>query len=196
MSFERLRKALDALSPFTDEEFESFTSLIKIKNLSKDQYLFREGEINRYLAFVNKGCLRYFLINKKGDEHTIYFALENWWIGDMQSFFSEKPSPYAMQALEDCELFAFSRERFQFAIDKIPAFERFYKSIIPRSYAAMQERFATNQSESAEERYLTLLKRQPEVFQRVPQYLIASYLGIKPQSLSRIRKKIAEDDKS
>ena len=191
--FDSLRIALDKLSPFSDEEFEEFKSLIKIKQLTKGEYLFREGEIDRHLAFVNKGCLRYYLIDKDGDEHTIYFALENWWIGDMQSFFSETATPYSMQALEDCELFAFTREKFQYAIDNIKPYERFYKTMVPRSYAAMQQRFAQNSAQSAEERYLSLLKKQPEVFQRVPQYLIASYLGIKPQSLSRIRKKLSEN---
>ena len=187
-----LRKAVEEVCPFSDEEFEQFTSLIRIIHLKKNEFLFSEGEVDRYLAFVNKGCLRYYLVDNSADEHTIYFAMENWWIGDMQSFFSEKPTPYYMQALEPCELFAFSRKNFQRALDEITPYSNFFKSRVPKSYAAMQERFAHNQSETAEQRYLALLKKQPQIFQRVPQYLIASYLGIKPQSLSRIRKQLSE----
>ena len=186
--FSQLRKAVEKEAPFTDEEFDRFTSLVKVMNLQKDEFLFQEGEIDRYLAFVNRGCMRYYLIDNSGDEHTIYFAMEGWWIGDMQSFFHELPTPYFMQALEPCELYAFSKVNFQKALDEIEPYSRFFKSVVPKSYAAMQARFAKTQSESAEERYLALLKKQPQIFQRVPQYLIASYLGIKPQSLSRIRK--------
>jgi CRP-like cAMP-binding protein len=190
--YSELRIAVEKEAPFSDEEFERFTSLIKPITLEKNEFLFREGEIDRYLAFVNKGCMRYYLIDNSGDEHTIYFAMENWWIGDMQSFFHEMPTPYFMQALEQCELFAFSRVNFQKGLDEITPFSNFFKSRVPKSYAAMQERFVHNRSESAEDRYLALLTKQPQVFQRVPQYLIASYLGIKPQSLSRIRKKLSE----
>ena len=188
-----MRKALEAYSPFTDEEFDELCSMVKITHLKKHDFLFQEGEIDRYLAYVNKGCVRYFMVDVNADEHTIYFAMENWWIGDMQSFFSETPSPYTMQALEDSEIFAFSREHFQHAIDNIKPFGVFFKTVVPRSYAAMQQRFTRTLADSAEERYLALLKKQPQIFQRVPQYLIASYLGIKPQSLSRIRKKLSEE---
>jgi CRP-like cAMP-binding protein len=193
--YDRLRKMLSGYTPFSDKEFDELTSRIKLLSLKKNEFLFQGGEIDRYLAFVNKGCLRYFMLDSAGEEQTIYFAFENWWIGDMQSFFSETKSLYTMQALEDCELFAFSRENFQYALDNITPFSIFFKTAVPKSYASMQERFARRQLESAEERYLALLKKQPDMFQRVPQYLIASYLGIKPQSLSRIRKKLsAESD--
>ena len=186
-----LLDALRAECAFSDEAFAQITSLIRLIPLKKGEFLFREGEIDRYLAFVRKGCLRYYLIDKSGDEHTIYFATEAWWVGDMNSFFKGLPTLYFLQALEPTELLAFSKEAFQTALDTIPAFNEFFRIKTRQSYSAMQRRFVEQQAESAEEKYLKLIEAQPSLFQRVPQYLIASYLGIRPQSLSRIRKNLS-----
>ena len=189
--YSQMRVILESTSPFSDGEFAELCALVKVIRLKKNEFLFQEGEVDRYVGFVKSGCLRYFMIDNEANDHTIYFAIENWWIGDMQSFFSETPSLYSIQALEDCELFAFSRKDFQYALDSIPAFSSHFNKAVPKSYAAMQQRFIQIRALTAEERYLSLLKKQPQIFQRVPQFLIASYLGIKPQSLSRIRKKLS-----
>jgi CRP-like cAMP-binding protein len=188
--FQLMRKSVERDAVFTDEAFAFLTSLCEFKKLKKKEFLFREGEVDRHLAFVNKGCLRYYLVDTKGDEHIVYFAFEDWWIGDMNSFFNSKPTIYYMQALEDCELLLFTRENFTKALDEIPAFNDFFTKRTSQSYMAIQKRFAQVNTESAEERYVRLLQSQPEIFQRVPQHYIASFLGIKPQSLSRIRKNL------
>ena len=190
--FSTLRKVLKSDCGISDAEFTEFVSLVTVIDLAKNEFLFREGEIDHYLAFVHRGCLRYYLVDRAGDEHTVYFALENWWVGDMDSFFNAKPTLYYLQALEPAHLYALSRENFQHALDTIPAFNEFFKLKTRQSYAVMQRRFVEQNAETAEEKYLRLLRAQPGIFQRVPQYLIASYLGIKPQSLSRIRKKISD----
>lgn len=160
----------------------------------KKAHLFRAGEVCRNVGFVNKGCLRHYFIDDKGNDHIAYFAFEEWWVGDLQSFYSQKPTVYNLQTLEDCEIFLFTLPDFQKAIHEIPAFNEFILIKHRKSYTATIDRFVNSKSESAEEKYLKLLQKSPEVFQRVPQHYIASYLGIKPQSLSRLRKKILRDE--
>jgi CRP-like cAMP-binding protein len=182
---------LNKTAPITEGDFEQVTDLISVKKLKKKEHLFIENEICSYVGFVNKGCLRYYMVDDKADDHIVYFALEEWWIGDLQSFYNKKPSLYNLQALEDCELFLFSLERFEKANATIPAFAAFTKAKHRAAYSASVDRFVISKSETAEEKYLKLLKKQPGIFQRVPQHYIASYLGIKPQSLSRIRKSLS-----
>jgi CRP-like cAMP-binding protein len=192
MQWPRLRKTLDAVSPMGDEEYELFCSLITVHRLKKKEFYFRNGEICRHLAFVNEGCLRYYLVNDKAEENIIYFALEDWWVGDQGSFFSGNPSLYYLEALEPTELLALSPEKFREAAARCPAWEKFYQAKTRQAYSAVTDRYIQSQALSAEEKYLQLLKKSPSLFQRVPQHYIAAYLGIKPQSLSRIRKALAE----
>lgn len=186
-----IKKVVETQAKLSAEEWELFSSFVEPSKLGKKDFMFREGDVLRYLAFVNKGCLRYYVVDPKGDEHIVYFAFEGWWIGDMDSFFQQKPTIYYMQALEDCELFLFNLKNFNRAIDET-AYGQFFKKATAQSYTATQRRFAELNTLSAEERYLKLVASKPEIFQRVPHHLIASFLGIKPQSLSRIRKLLSE----
>lgn len=120
----------------------------------------------------------------------MYFAFINWWTGDKTSFYSDVPSRFSVQALEDSEIFRADRVRWEQALDTIPAFEKWYRVKTRKSYEAAQQKIIDNQTDTAEEKYLKLLVKSPEMVQRIPQHYIASYLGIKPQSLSRIRKNI------
>lgn len=189
---ENLHRFMNKTVRFTEADTEHLMALAKVVQLKKKEYLFREGEYARYVGYVNKGCLRYFQTDPKGEEHIIYFAQENWWIGDLDSFYSRKPTPYNLQALEPCELFAFSVETFDRLRSEVPAYEEFRKLAHARATAARLEMMLSQRSQSAEDRYLTLLEKFPDIFQRVPQHFIASYLGIKPQSLSRIRKQLSK----
>lgn len=166
-----------------------FSKIIKLK---KKEYLFREGDMARYVGFVNQGVLRYYFVDNQGEEHIIYFAQEEWWVGDLNSFYGQTPTPYNLQALEDTEIFGFHLENFDLIRREVPPFEEFRKASHAKATAARINNSLSLLSESAEERYTKLLKSFPDIFQRVPQHYIASFLGIKPQSLSRIRKLLAE----
>ena len=177
---------------FTEADTERLMSLAKVVQLKKKDFLFQEGEYCKYVGFVNKGCLRYYQTDQKGEEHIIYFAQEEWWIGDLDSFYSRNPTPYYLQALEPCELFLFTVETFDRLRSEVPAYEEFRKKAHARATAARLETMMSQRSQTAEERYLKMLEKFPDIFQRVPQHYIASFLGVKPQSLSRIRKQLTE----
>ena len=188
--FSNLRNHITETDVFSDDEFEKLISYFTIVNLKKKEYFTVQGELCRYLAFVNSGCLRAFHTDNKGNEFTMYFAFLNWWTGDKTSFYSGTPSRFSVQALEDTEILQANKEKWEEALDQIPVFEKWYRVKARKSYEAAQQKLIDTQTESAEEKYLKLVKTAPEIVQRIPQHYIASYLGIKPQSLSRIRKNI------
>lgn len=188
--FLNLRKHFEETDHLTDEDFEKFVSYITPVTLQKKEFFTMQGEHCRYLAFVNSGCLRAFHTDSKGEEFTMYFAFLNWWTGDKTSFYSGTPSRFSVQALEETEIFRADKIKWEEALDKIPAFEKWYRVKTRKSYEATQQKIIDTQTESAEEKYLKLLKNNPEIVQRIQQHYIASFLGIKPQSLSRIRKNI------
>lgn len=144
------------------------------------------------LAFVTQGCLRCYTVDDKGEEHIVQFAIEDWWISDLHSFLTGEPAIYTIEALEDSELLLLERESREKLLTAHPKFERFFRLLLERHYVATHKRIIASLSASAEERYLKFLKTYPALVQRVPQNQIASYLGIAPESLSRIRKHLAE----
>lgn len=188
--FSNLRKHIESTDHFSDEDFDKLISFLTPVKLKKREFFTVQGEHCRYLAFVNSGCLRAFHTDNKGDEFTMYFAFLNWWTGDKTSFYSGTPARYSVQALEDCELFQADKIKWETALDTIPVFEKWYRIKTRKSYEATQQKLIDTQTESAQEKYLKLVKNAPDIVQRIPQHYIASYLGIKPQSLSRIRKNI------
>jgi len=189
--FEQLKKHLNSTVPFTNEDFEKFRAFLKPFKLNKKEHLFIGGEIAKFVGFINKGCLRYYYLDNKAEEHILYFAFEEWWIGDLESFYSNEPTQNYLQALEDCDIFLMDLLAFETARTTIKSFQKFIDIKFRRAYTSTQQRMFETKSETAEEKYLSLLKTSPKVLQRVPQHYIASYLGIKPESLSRIRKKLS-----
>jgi CRP-like cAMP-binding protein len=193
--YDRLYNHLKKIVPITEKDVELMMSYAKITKLKKKSFLFQEGEIARHVGFVNQGVLRYYYTDEHGEEHIIYFAQEEWWIGDLNSFYGQVPTPYYLQALENTELFLFTRENFDRVRSSIPAYDEYVKVRHAKATAARLDTMMSLRAEHAEDRYEKLLKSFPDIFQRVPQHYIASYLGIKPQSLSRIRKIISEKNK-
>ena len=169
-------------------EFEQFYALTKTIKLRKNEFLINEGSIARYTAFINSGVLYSYSIDEKGEKHVVNIAIEDYWISDLFSFLSGEPSIFNVQAIENSEIVLLSKSNFEIACNTIPSFERFFRLLIQKAYINSQRRISRIYGDSAKERYLKLLKSNPEIIQRVPQHYIASYLGIKPQSLSRIRK--------
>jgi len=178
--------------PLSDEEYEWFRRQMRVKTIAKKAFLVQQGEHCNYHYFVEKGALYSFLTDPEGRIHVVQFALEGYWISDLYSFFSGNPALYSIEALEACTLLAMEKSSFEEACRRVPKFERFFRLLIQNAYVQAQYRIARTFSTDAEQRYLELVERYPNLVQRVPQYLVASYLGVKPQSLSRIRKHIFE----
>ena len=175
----------------TTEQFELAKSLFIPKKLRKRQYLLQEGDVCRYTAFVEKGLLRTFTVDEKGNEPILQFSMEGWWIADLYSFLTDEPSQYNVEAIEDSELLLISKPNWEVLLAKIPAFERYFRILIQNNLIATQRRLMSSLSESAEEKYTNLIANFPACIQRVPQHMIASFLGITPETLSRIRSQIA-----
>ncbi|MCX6291003.1 MAG: Crp/Fnr family transcriptional regulator [Bacteroidetes bacterium] len=166
------------------------------KILRRKEHFLMEGEVCHTKGIVNKGCFRRYVIDGHGKEVILNFALEDWWIGDLDSFNNSKPTEYNVQALEDSEVLCISRMNHLRLCELIPKYKVFHEDKTRRSHYASLKRLTLAQSGSPEEKYLLLLKQQPQLFQRVPLHYIASYLGIEPESLSRIRKRLTLKDKN
>jgi CRP/FNR family transcriptional regulator, anaerobic regulatory protein len=190
-TFDRLCTHIQSVTPVEASELASLEEHFEPAVLRRRDYLYRQGENCRWFAFMLSGCLRSFHTDERGEEFTLYFGFADWWVGDSESFFGGGPSRVSGQALEDCEILRADRASFERAITTVPAFGRFYGVKMQRSYAAAQKKLVETHVQSAEEKYRRLLLTAPDIVQRIPQSYIASYLGIRPQSLSRIRRKIS-----
>lgn len=189
--YDLLHKKISETIAITDEEFEFCKTLFIPKKLRKRQYLLQEGDVNKYTAFVSKGILRSFTIDDKGTEHILQFAFEGWWMGDLYSFLTEEPSMFNMEALENCELLLITKPSWELLLKKVPAFERYFRILVQNNLIATQRRLMGTFSETAEQKYTKLINNFPGCFNRIPQHMIASYLGITRETLSRIRGNIA-----
>ena len=176
----------------TDVEFEKLSDWFVPIQLENKMQFVKEGQVSRNLYFVDSGATHTFIIDKKGETHTVQFGFEGYWVGDMYSFFSGNSAVFNLETLEPTTLFAMKHVDFEKACEQIPKFEMFFRILVQNGYLSSLQRIARSFSEDAEQRYLMLIKNHPDLPQRVPQYLVASYLGIKPQSLSRIRQNLTK----
>ncbi len=171
----------------SDEECSILADHVKLRSYLKHQYIVQQGDICKYESFILSGCAKTFFINSEGNEHVVSLAIENWWAADLGSFITREPSDYNVQCLENSRVVQFSYEAMEQLYEKIPQMERFIRLIMQNAYVAAQKRVLRNHSMPAKDRYLIFRKQYPNIEQRVPQYLIASYLGITKQFLSKIR---------
>lgn len=178
---------LRSKSAITGPELEQIVAAAHIKKVRKRQYLLQEGDVWKYNAFVTKGCFRTYSVDDKGNEHIIHFAPENWWAGDRASYESGQPSIYNIEALEDSEAVLIVKPVFEQMCKEIPALNDMVNALLHRSFIAVQSRVHNAISLSAEEKYRQFVDQYPQIAMRVPQGMIASYLGITPETLSRIR---------
>lgn len=177
-------------STITEEQFRTIEKLLVKRFVKKRKSLLTEGDISRYMYFVEKGCLRSYTVDKEGVEHVIQLVLEEHWVGDLYSFITQSQGTVNIEAIEDTEVFLLSYQDLEKLYDEIPALEKFFRKLFQRAYVTLQQRLNSVQSISAEERYRELIELRPQLLKRVPLIYIASYLGITPESLSRIRKVI------
>ena len=194
--YDLILKNISRFIELTDEEKNFFTSLLKIKKLRKKQYLLQEGDISRYEYFVNKGCIRAYSIDEKGQEHIVQFAIEDWWIGDMYSFLTQTPARLTIDALEDSELFCLDSSSLEILFKQVPKFERFFRMLVQNAFIAGQRRIIETMSLTADDRYCSFIEKYPLMEQRLPLKQIASFLGITPESLSRIRSQYNKNGKT
>ena len=173
-----------------NHEFELFSSHFREMTIKKKDYYLKEGSISKQISYISKGCTRSYVTNENAKEHILFFAFEDWWLADFESFNTGNPGKQYVQAIEDTELLIISKEDFAKMENEIPKFKLWNEAKVQKMTYAMINRLTEVKSSSVEERYQNLIKKHPEIFQRVPLQYIASYLDIEPQSLSRLRKRI------
>lgn len=171
----------------TDEEVELITSKVTLVKLKKKAFVLTPGKLCKANYFVAKGLMRLYFISKKDIEQITQFALENWWITDYDSIDSKRPSHFYIQAIEDTEVIVLDQPTEDELIAQIPAFGHYLRLILQKAFTSAQRRMEMLNNMTDEERYRSFSSRFPDFNQRVPQYMVASYLGITPQFISRVR---------
>lgn len=172
-------------------ERELFLSVLEPKVLPRRMVYLRQGEVCRHVAFVVSGALKSYKVDDEGKEHILNFALRDWWIADLYSLISGKPAVLSIETIEESEVLLLAQQDQQMLYEKIPKFERFFRILVENALVASQQRLIDNMSLTAEERYLQFIKKYPGIPVLVPQHNIASYLGITPEFLSKIRSRLA-----
>ena len=174
--------------PLTSEEQALIVATFQPKKLRKKQYFLQEGDVSKHVGFIVKGAMRQYSVDDKGTEHIVHLLIENYWANDRESSIMLTPSKYNIDAWEDTELLITTRAEMMDLLDKIPALVQMTRLMDERNAIANQRRLSSTISNSAEKRYEEFSIHHPQFIQRFPQHLIASYLGITKETLSRIRK--------
>jgi len=190
--FESINSYISKCSVVTPGELEYFDSLLEYKKVAKKTMLLREGEICNFEAYILKGCIRTYYIDEKGIEVTLQFAIEDWWVSDIASFHDHKPSSMFIETLEDCELLTLSPQTKETLLSQVPKLERVFRLMVQRNLSVLQSRLFKTIATSAKDKYLDFIQRYPSIPQRVAQHYIASYLGISPEFLSKIRTRLSK----
>jgi CRP-like cAMP-binding protein len=187
--FAAFEKYLVSKAAFTPAEIQQIQAVSVLKSLHKRQFLLQAGEVWAYNAFVTSGCLRTYTIDAKGAEHIMNFAVENWWIGDRQSLTSGQPSTYNIDAVEESTVLLIKHEDFEQLRHGMPTLNELVNSVLHNSFLASQNRIHASISYSAEEKYRDFMRKYPTLVTRIPQHMVASYLGMTTETLSRVRRK-------
>ncbi|MFD2517262.1 Crp/Fnr family transcriptional regulator [Salinimicrobium flavum] len=174
----------------TSSEKEEFTGLLSVERIPKGMYLVKPGDIVTSEYYVVKGCLRAFYLDEAGQEHIIQFAIEDWWISDFEAFFSESVAELHVEAIEDSVLLGLDKTALEALYQRIPKFERFFRIKTTGAFVALRSRVLSSLQKTGKQRYLEFCATYPKIEKRIANYHIANYLGLKPESLSRIRKEI------
>ncbi len=185
--FEWLKNSLEEHVSLTKEEWEYFKNYFRPKRMLKRQFLLQEGDVCRELAFVEKGSLYSYTVDSAGNKHVIRFAFEGWWMANLHRFFTEQPTRLNIEILENSELLMLDRKNHDKLLEELPAYERYNRIILQNAYVALQQRVENALGLTAEEKYDRLIEESPAFLNRVPLNLVASYLGVSPETLSRVR---------
>jgi CRP-like cAMP-binding protein len=190
--FDLLRSHIEKRIHLTEAEFSLSARYFVPRMVRKRQFLLQEGDVCKHLAFVASGFLREYTVDHKGDEHILQFAARDWWISDLNSYLAGTPTTHNIDALQDSEVFLLETSAREKLFVAVPKMERFFRLLLEANYVATHKRITESLSASAEERYLAFMQMYPQMVEEIPQNQIASYLGITPQSLSRIRKELTQ----
>ena len=183
---DQLREHIEKVIPLTDDEFAFISSHFTSKSYKKRDFLFREGESVKYSYFVLSGLLKLIHVDEAANEHVLAFAMEDWWEGDYQAFYKQTKATMSLQCLEDTEVLCLSLEGYHALCSKLPKMEHFFLQKANGGHIAAQQRILSFLSSNATQRYEQLLKRYPSLIQRVPKTLLAAYLGVSRETLSRL----------
>ena len=186
---EQFKKHIQKFIHVSDSEFEEIAGYFQLETFRKKENLLTEGQVCKASYFVLEGILRKFFINEKGVQQTTEFATENWWMTDTFSYINEMPTEFYIQAVQPAKVLVIRQRAYDELLEAHPVMKKYFRCIYQKAYAAAQMRVKLLYEYSREELYRQFLKNYPTFLQRVPQYLIASYLGFTPEYLSEIRKK-------
>lgn len=191
--FDNLKVYLTEKGNFSDRDLELIESVSISKRLRKRQYLLQEGDVCKHSSFVIKGLLKVYHVDSKGTEHIIQFAPENHWTGDRVSLQSGLPSKLNIDAIENTDVIMFKQSDLKMLREEIPSFNEMSAQIIDKNVLTLEGRIYANITLSTEEKYHNFLEQHPQLIHRIPQHMIASYLGVSAETLSRIRSNSAKD---
>ncbi|WBL23077.1 Crp/Fnr family transcriptional regulator [Zunongwangia sp. HRR-M8] len=192
--FKELFDNLEDKIELTESAKKRIPNFFSTKKLSKKQFLLQEGEYCKNLAFVAKGILKSYTIDDKGQEHISLFAMEGWWVSDFKSFIVDEKAILSIDAIEDSEVLLISRSNYEQLLVEVPVMERYFRILYQNSLVTKDRRLISSNTHTAEEKYAHFLKLYPSISQRIPQHLIASYLGLTPETISRIKKNIIQNN--
>ncbi|PZW42563.1 CRP-like cAMP-binding protein [Mesonia algae] len=182
---------VEKIISLSDKEKEEFLSILQHLSLKKKTLLIRPGEKVEHEYYILKGSLIAYYLDQNDNQHIIQFSIEDWWISDFEAFFKEEPAKLYVQANEDCELLAIHKEALETLYQRIPSFERFFRIKTTGAFVSLRQRILSSLQKNSKERYVEFCKQYPTMEKRFANYHIANYLGIKAESLSRIRKELA-----
>lgn len=182
----------NSILPLNKEEINLIERIIEIKKLRRRQYLSQSGDIVTHMNFVVEGALKMYYVDQEGKEHNLQFAVENHWINDIKSMHKEEPSRLEIEALETTTVIRLSLDNLKVLFVEHPKFNRIFRVLIENAYMNLQDRVLDNISSSAETRYINFMEKYPYLLQRISNVQIASYLGITPEFLSKIRKELSQ----
>ena len=192
MHIESLISYFDNHLTLTDEEKQAVRKSFSEKRVKRRQFILQAGEVCKLNTFVVEGCFRMYMLDHSGKEHNLQFAIENWWIGDIASFHSEDPSRFYIEAIENSIILQIKKEDQLRLFVEYPKFNRIFRVITENALVSYQRRVLQNISSTAAERYIDFVNRYPDFFNRISNVQIASFLGITPEFLSTIRKKLSK----
>lgn len=175
-----------------ERKFQKVLGSSVIKKYKKGQLLVAEGSIYRKTHFIRQGVVIAYYVDLNGVEHVVQIGIEGWWISDIQSYIAGGPARLNVEAMEDCEVYEFSVDQMEQLYQEVPAMTTYFLRITQNAFASFQNRVLANLSASAEDRYKAFIQKYPKLEQRLPQKIIASYIGVTPESLSRLKKKLME----
>ena len=192
MNIELLISYFDNHLTLTDEEKQAVRNTFFEKRVKRRQFILQQGDVSRLNTFVAEGCFRMYMIDDNGKEHNLQFAIENWWIGDIASFHSEEPSRLNIEAIENSTILQIKKgDQLRLFVD-YPKFNRIFRVFTENALISYQRRVLQNISSTAEERYIDFVNRYPFFFNRISNVHIASFIGVTPEFLSKIRKNISK----